>query len=263
MGLDFWPKTTCRKFYSIAKTKGLERIGPHNENIISLIFGSLLGNAHAEKRYNRTRIHFHKSINNMEYLNWIYNQLFFNGYCCMKEVDKFKKNKIVKFNTYSFASFNFFYDLFYDRVTLPIGKKRLKREYMYELEELFTPLAFAIWFMDDGSFFRDERLFLREGLTITPSRGFDYESQIDIMREIIYNRYNIKTKYVYRLYKSKELIMFPVEELQKLNDVIGPYVLPSLKYKLKLPERKHRTVRARRSLFFDENEETGDMGVNG
>ncbi|MGZ7115989.1 MAG: hypothetical protein ACXVHS_00895 [Methanobacterium sp.] len=264
MGLMIWPKTTKRFFYIQVKNKGLERIGPHNEDIVSLIFGSLLGNAHAEKRYNRTRIHFNKSLNNMEYVNWIYSKLYLNGYCNFKSMDNLRgiKNKTIKFNTYSFASFNFFYYLFYDRYTMPIGKKRLKREYIDILEELFTPLAFAIWFMDDGGFFRDERLFLREGLTITPSRGFDYESQIDIMREIIYRRYNIKTKYVYRLYQSKELIMFPVEEIEKLTAVVSPYMLPSMTYKLKLPDRKVRSTR-RRSLFFDEDDETSDIGVNG
>lgn len=266
MGLIIWPKLTRRQFYNISKNKNLDRIGPHNEDIISLIFGSLLGNAHAEKRHNRTRIRFSKSSVNMEYLIWLYSKLYLSGYCSELSLEKIKNNKrkLVKINTFSFGTFNFFYDLFYDRHTMPIGKKRLKHEKFHVLEELLTPLAFAVWFMDDGGFFRDERLFLREGLTITPSTGFDYNSQIDIIREIIYKKYNIRTKYVYRLYQSKELIMFPVEEIPKLNQVIGPYILPSLNYKLKLPDKKVKVLkRPRQSLFFDEYEETSDKGVNG
>lgn len=264
MGLIIWPKMMRRHFYNLAKNKTMERIGPHNEDIISLIFGSLLGNAHAEKRHNRTRIRFNKSYNNMEYLYWIYSKLYAGGYCSSRDLEKSNKRGMIKINTFSFGTFNFFYDLFYDRSTMPIGKKRLKQEYIYEMEHLFTPLAFAVWFMDDGGFFRDERLFLREGLTITPSIGFDFNTQIDILREIIYKKYNIKTKYVYRLYQSKELIMFPVEEIPKLNKIIGPYILPSLYYKLNLPPRKVKEVkRIRQSLFSDEYEETGDKSVNG
>ena len=33
------------------KIRGLYRIGPHNIDILSIIYGSLLGDAHAEKGY--------------------------------------------------------------------------------------------------------------------------------------------------------------------------------------------------------------------
>jgi ubiquinol-cytochrome c reductase cytochrome b subunit len=268
MGLKYWPKTTKRNFYIAARGSTFERIGPHNEEIISILVGSLLGNAHAEKRSQRTRIHFNKSSNNLEYVEWLHSKLVAGGYCHKKDLLEYRgmKNKMIKFNTFSFSSLNFLYDLFYDRLdpVKPISRKRMSRNYMFQLEDLFTPLAFAVWFMDDGGYYRDERLFGREGLTITPSVGFDYNVQIDIIREIIYNRYEINTKYVYRLYKSKELIMFPPEEIPKLNEVIGPFVLPSLQYKLKLPERKVRVLkRKRRSLFLDDDDEISDIGVNG
>nr|YP_010977170.1 LAGLIDADG homing endonuclease [Daedaleopsis confragosa]WNZ34375.1 LAGLIDADG homing endonuclease [Daedaleopsis confragosa] len=34
----------------VSRLKGILRIGPHNKDVYSIIFGSLLGDAHAEKR---------------------------------------------------------------------------------------------------------------------------------------------------------------------------------------------------------------------
>lgn len=34
----------------VSRLKGIYRIGPHNIDVISVIFGSLLGDGHAEKR---------------------------------------------------------------------------------------------------------------------------------------------------------------------------------------------------------------------
>lgn len=44
----------------VSRLKGIYRIGTHNIDIISIVFGSLLGNAHAEKRLSGlgTRISF-------------------------------------------------------------------------------------------------------------------------------------------------------------------------------------------------------------
>jgi len=60
------------------KLKGEDRIGPHNQDILSIIIGSLLGDAHAERRkfntkneikkLGNTRITFHQSSENIEYL---------------------------------------------------------------------------------------------------------------------------------------------------------------------------------------------------
>jgi len=57
------------------RTKAHKRYGPHNIDIISIIFGTLLGDSHAERRsYNTinkgrgTRISFQQENSNMEYL---------------------------------------------------------------------------------------------------------------------------------------------------------------------------------------------------
>jgi hypothetical protein len=47
---------------------GNKRIGPHPSHIISIIYGTLLGDSYLEKRINNIRISFEQENNNMEYL---------------------------------------------------------------------------------------------------------------------------------------------------------------------------------------------------
>jgi ubiquinol-cytochrome c reductase cytochrome b subunit len=266
-GVYIWPKIMFRRnFYIDARVRNIERIGPHSEKILSILIGSLLGNGHAEKRGNKTRIHFSKSTRNMEYLVWLHNSLVKEGYCKEVDYNEIKTRKIFRFSTYSFRSFNFLYEMFYDRsdVSQPISLKRLSYKYQNELEQLFTPLAFAVWFMDDGGYYRDTGILAnadggRRGIIIYPSKGFDYNSQIDVIREIISRKYNIPNSFYTKFYgpkgrkmKEKECIFFYLEDVPKLDEVIGSYVLPSLQYKFKLPEHRMKYYKRYR---LDEDED--------
>jgi hypothetical protein len=52
------------------RLKGIYRIGPHNKDILSILFGSLLGDAHAEKRLKGlgTRFYFFQEDSHVEYI---------------------------------------------------------------------------------------------------------------------------------------------------------------------------------------------------
>ena len=68
---------------SKTKVNSIERIGPHNIDILSIIIGSVLGDSHLEKR-NRgigTRIKFEQSNKNVEYLMWFHSYFSTRGYC--------------------------------------------------------------------------------------------------------------------------------------------------------------------------------------
>jgi hypothetical protein len=54
----------------IIRIRGIYRIGPHNQEIISVIFGSLLGDGHAEKisENGGTRISFYQESTHLSYL---------------------------------------------------------------------------------------------------------------------------------------------------------------------------------------------------
>jgi ubiquinol-cytochrome c reductase cytochrome b subunit len=87
---------------------GIYRIGPHNKDVLSIIFGSLLGDAHAEKRLNGmgTRISFYQEDSHVEYILYLHKFLSEYGYCNSKKPVigrrlgiKGKLRKIVRFTT--------------------------------------------------------------------------------------------------------------------------------------------------------------------
>lgn len=58
-----------QKYYHISNIRAVNRIGPHNEDILSVIIGSLLGDAYANKRSGEgVRICYRQSIRHKEYL---------------------------------------------------------------------------------------------------------------------------------------------------------------------------------------------------
>ena len=63
------------------KTRASNRIGPHNEEIISVIVGSLLGDAYANARtIEGTRICYRQSDRHINYLFWLYDFFYTIGY---------------------------------------------------------------------------------------------------------------------------------------------------------------------------------------
>jgi hypothetical protein len=63
------------------KIKGYSRVGPHNEDILSIIFGALLGKGCVERKKDGSRINFYQEAVHIKYLLFLYNQLASAGYC--------------------------------------------------------------------------------------------------------------------------------------------------------------------------------------
>jgi LAGLIDADG DNA endonuclease family len=90
----------------VSRLKGIYRIGPHNKDIISIIFGSLLGDAHGEKRLLGTRFSFYQEAVHVEYMLFLHKLFSELGYCNPKLPiittrlgSKGKIRKIVRFST--------------------------------------------------------------------------------------------------------------------------------------------------------------------
>jgi hypothetical protein len=56
-------------FYYCKNMKAFQRIGPHNEDVISVLVGLMLGDGFAEKRGNSVRFTIHMSAKNIAYLH--------------------------------------------------------------------------------------------------------------------------------------------------------------------------------------------------
>lgn len=226
--------------FNTSKIRCLKRIGPHNYEILSLIFGSLLGDGYAEKHGKGTRICFQQEGSHTSYLLWFHNYLSNLGYC-NKNIPKIssrlaphgKLRKILRFKTFTYSSFNWIEEEFYKYD--PDLNRRIKI-LPSRIENFLSPLALAIWIMDDGSkvsggiklstnnFTKEEVLFLCEilinkfGLKATIQSAGVKPNPLFSLEE------NVK-KNQYIIYISKTSMI-------KLFEIIKTYIHPSMKYKL-------------------------------
>ena len=205
------------------------RIGPHNIDIISIIIGSTLGDTHLEKRNNGigTRVIFEQSNDNVEYLMWFHNYLSSRGYCSntkpklkIRIKQKGKVYHQYRISSYTFTSFNWIHEMFYKLV----DNKYIKIIPL-NIEEYLTPLALSIWFIDDGS-------SLGKGARIA-TNCFTLE-EVNFLCNVLKSRYNIIAT-PNKCGKDKgHIIYIHTNSMKLFTNIIKPYLLPSLYYKLGL-----------------------------
>lgn len=219
---QFDPK--CLIFlYSIILTpkhsKPCVQHGPHNEDVISLLFGSLLGDTYAEKRGTSTRFTFKQSSRNVEYLMWFHSFLADRGYCnpnkpIMKSIIG-KSGKIYyyyRINTYSSASFNWIYDAFYKN-----GIKKVPQN----IGDYLTPFALAVWIMDDGG--------VRNKGMMLSTYCFSYDDNI-LICSILNEKYGLKCT-IHSKKAGFSIYVWP-DSMRKLRSIVLPYMVSSMHYKV-------------------------------
>ena len=126
------------------RIRAILRIGPHNKDVISILYGTLLGDSHAEKRSlgHGTRISFSQESNHKDYLVWLHRMLADLGYCNpttpklqTRQAQGGKIRQIIRFHTYTYSSLNWLHEAWYKD-----GIKRVPSN----IGEYMTPLALAI-----------------------------------------------------------------------------------------------------------------------
>ena len=213
-------KQTQRCFYT-KRIAAKERIGPHQQQVISTLVGNLLGDGYMEKRKNATRMHIHMSSRNVEYINWLH--LFFSekGYCSVTKPKLSKQigkgNKIYfscKFRTFSFSSFTFLHDSFYVKT-----KKRVPKN----IYNLLSPRALAIWIMNDGR---------KSGAGIKISTESFCLQDVILLQTVIFEKFKITC--IVQRHKSNYVIYFPKNQLSCVSEIAKPYMIPCMYYKLNM-----------------------------
>ena len=207
-----------------------EPLGPHNLDVLCVLFGGLLGDMYGEKRANKSRFHFKQSNKNQEYLHWIHTFLYLRGYCnCQKPTQTKiigKNNKVyyaLRGRTYSFTSLNWFIDCFYST-----GIKRIPNDDICEI--FLTPLALAVWISDDGT------ASTKAGVLIAT----DCFCRSDLLRVagLIKRKYGIKMNLRIRGNRKDGTSAFnlyiPRSELGKLQEIVKLHMCSSMHYQLHL-----------------------------
>ncbi len=230
--LSIGPKFSNMKFRSLCKTAALafiipntranKRIGPHNEDIISVLVGSLLGDANAERSMNGgVRFKFRQSIKHKDYLFWLYKFFMDRGYSsnnlplCYTQKYGDKLYIAYSFNTYYYTSFMWLYKLFYN------NKK--KKVIPKNISDYLTPLALAVWIMDDGTW--------KPGGVRIATNWFTLK-EVELLKLALENKFNLKCS----LHKNNKhyQIYIKQESMALLKILILPYMHTSMYYKLGL-----------------------------
>jgi len=234
--------------FSKKGTKALCRIGPHNIDILSVLICGLLGDWWGDKIINKggisIRFNIEQGLNNSAYINHL-TYLFFNfqdlrswkskvndwgysSYLIPKLVKKteLKKNNgnVERFNyrltLFIFSSLDWVYDSFY---AVEKGKK-IKKVPIW-IEEFITPIGLAHWIMQDGSRQKGQ------GVNIA-THSFTLK-ECEFLSGILYKKYNLTTTIIKSGYENQWRIAIWKESMPTLVNIIKPYVVDEMKYKLK------------------------------
>nr|UEP17219.1 hypothetical protein [Lactarius zonarius] len=207
----------------VRRLKGIYRIGAHNKDIISIIFGSLLGDAHGEKRLFGvgTRFSLYQEAVHVKYMLFLHKLLSDLGYCNSKLPvittrlgSKGKIRKIVRISTWTYTSFNWIYDLWYNN----------KIKHVPEcIDQYLTPLALAIWIMGDAA-------KVGQGLKFS-TYSFSYNDCL-LLIEALNNNFNIKASIQSAGKKDQYIIYIWKESMTDLIKIVSPYIIPEMRYKL-------------------------------
>jgi hypothetical protein len=204
------PREAGRVTYS-AEIRDLKKRLRLTEEQKAVLIGTMLGDGHLAENWSKTnyRLKVSQSKEQEEYVLWKYR--VFKDFVLTGPRLHVSTNS-VRFATMSHPEFTVFRNLFYQ------GRRKIIPS---SLHQLLTPLALAVWFMDDGnckgaglnlntqSFSQSENLILKKyfkevhGIDVTLERNHKY----------------------FRLY-------FRRASADQLRHLINSSVLPSMRYKL-------------------------------
>jgi hypothetical protein len=186
-----------------------DTVGSLTEFQKSIIVGKLLGDGSLRKKAN-TLLEINHSHKQKDYVFWQYEQ-FSNLVLTPPKLRNSGFNRqSYRFTTKSIESLNSFYSDFYDEKKIKRIPSNLK----------LNSISIAVWFMDDGSKDRDS-VYLN-------TQQFCVSDQMKLLNsllslDLIGSLNKDKNYYRIRLYKNS---------LQKFKDLVEPYLIPSMKYKL-------------------------------
>ncbi len=187
-------------------------VGSLTQYQLSIIIGSILGDGYIRKIKGRKDafLEINHSIKARKYVDWKYNAL--KNICVSPPKKRIidERRTAYRFYTKQHSELSALLNLFYK------NKKKVIPSSL-----VLNPLILAVWFMDDGSKTRKFDVYLN-------TQQFSFADQRKLLAKLrdlgLRARLNKDKKY-YR-------IRFLKESIGKLNKIISPYVIDSMKYKL-------------------------------
>lgn len=189
-----------------------------------VLIGLLLGDGHLEtQNLGRTyRLKIEHTFWQKEYTDWLY-QVFKDWvFTSPQEKEQLVNGILYKkywFSTLSHGAFRFYAQQFYDNRHKILPKL---------IHKWLSPIAMAIWFMDDGSLKSN-----RHRALIFNTQSFS-KSEVLRLSKIMENKFGISAVLRKQSRKIEELYQLVTvkDGAEKLAEIIKPYILPSMRYKL-------------------------------
>lgn len=186
----------------------------------SILVGTLLGDGHLETQNSgRTyRLKIEHSAQQSAYVDWLH--LKFKDWVLSPPKLKPKRLKNVELENYCFqtlsnGSFRFYAKEFYDDAK----HKRVPRQ----IKRWLTPLALAVWFMDDGSAKSKEHRAL-----ILNTHCFSKRELAKLQEALLLN-YDVEA--TIRPQRDGLQLMIAGQNAERFVRIIRPHVLPYFSYK--------------------------------
>jgi ubiquinol-cytochrome c reductase cytochrome b subunit len=207
-------------------TRSAKRIGPHDFLILSIVFGSLLGDGYGygEKHGCGTRIRFYQEGSHKDYLLWLHSLISSLGYTdstppsLSARIGNYGKMRyIIRFNTYTYSSFNWIYDCWY------INNNKVITDISI-LDLYLSPLAVAIWLMDDGAKVSSGLKFCTNSFLL---------SDVEKLSQVLNKKFSLFTNVHSAGVPNQYVIYVPKKSIEQLKNLVGQHLHPSMLYKLK------------------------------
>jgi len=183
-----------------------------------MLWGMLLGDAHLEQQSTNTaRLKVEHSVDQRDYVTWKYEN--WREWVLTPPQLRIKHNRLgsastnIWFNTIAHPELVEWRKRFYDE-----NRKRVPSDFV------LTPLALAIWFMDDGS--RKSREC--RGLYLNVQCYT--RSEVERLQDYLMHDFGLRT--TTRQQSDGLQIYIPSSEVTSFARMVSPYVIASMRYKL-------------------------------
>lgn len=188
----------------------------------AVVIGSILGDSFLQKTgKNNARLRLEHSLKQRDYLLWkcqILNNFF------QKKPEVLERNNLkfgksyqyIRNQSYSGLEFGRLHQLFYVD-----GKKVIPNK----ISKLFKdPMSLAVWFMDDGYYYP------RDKIAYIYLPKYDHDSVNNLLNALKIN-YGLSPQLKIKK-RGEYVLIFTVKDTAKLIQIIRPYIIKSMSYKL-------------------------------
>lgn len=138
--------------------------------------------------------------------------------CWRESVDKRDNSIMLQTTTICHKELNRYAQMFYGEDRIKIVPK--------DIANHMTALSLAVWIMDDGN--------LNSGVNMRiATMSFTYDENV-LLQGVLYSLFDIRSKVMGFKYKGKQYWQLTLnkDNTQKLSDLIRPYVIESMSYKI-------------------------------